>query len=147
MIEAQGKQNIIGGIGRGSEEEHDIDPEAAREYLQAPSKLLDLDSPIIQRLIKCDASQVFAYLSVRMASCEVLTQERGPCSANSYDFVHLCRQFNLKELVCQGGFRNVRKDFDWTSLKLELDETIFDWGTLYEIEVETVRLYILSWLS
>ena len=32
----------------------------------------------------------------------------------------------------------MRKDFDWEGFKLELDETQFDWGTVYEIEVETV---------
>ncbi len=41
--------------------------------------------------------------------------------------------------MCLGGFRNVRSDFDWEGFKLELDETRFDWGTVYEIEVETVR--------
>jgi len=45
--------------------------------------------------------------------------------------------------VCLGGFRNVRSDFDWEGFKLELDETRFEWGTVYEIEVETVR----DWLG
>ena len=38
-----------------------------------------------------------------------------------------------------GGFRNERKVFDWDGLELELDATQYDWGTLYELEVETVR--------
>jgi hypothetical protein len=50
-----------------------------------------------------------------------------------------CRRHNVRELVCLGGFKNVRKDFDWEGFKLELDETQFEWGTVYEIEVETVR--------
>ena len=41
--------------------------------------------------------------------------------------------------MCLGGFRNVRSDFDWAGCKLELDETQYEWGTVYEIEVETVR--------
>lgn len=47
----------------------------------------------------------------------------------------------MSELVCLGGFKNVRSDFDWEGFKLELDETHFDWGTVYEIEVETVRAW------
>ncbi|KAI7980948.1 Triphosphate tunnel metalloenzyme 3 [Camellia lanceoleosa] len=42
-----------------------------------------------------------------------------------------------KGLVCLGGFRNVRQVFDWNGLKLELDETHFDFGTCYEIECES----------
>ena len=41
--------------------------------------------------------------------------------------------------MCLGGFRNVRSDFDWAGCKLELDETQYEWGTVYEIEVESVR--------
>ncbi|KAK9149570.1 hypothetical protein Scep_008327 [Stephania cephalantha] len=39
--------------------------------------------------------------------------------------------------VCLGGFRNVRAVYEWKGLKLELDETQFDFGTGYEIECET----------
>lgn len=44
----------------------------------------------------------------------------------------------MSHLKSLGGFKNVRSDFDWEGFKLELDETKFDWGTVYEIEVETV---------
>ncbi|KAJ4953573.1 hypothetical protein NE237_030405 [Protea cynaroides] len=39
--------------------------------------------------------------------------------------------------MCLGGFRNVRTVFDWKQLKLELDETQYDFGTSYEIECES----------
>ncbi|XP_042485618.1 triphosphate tunnel metalloenzyme 3 isoform X2 [Macadamia integrifolia] len=39
--------------------------------------------------------------------------------------------------VCLGGFRNVRSVYDWKGLKLELDETQYDFGTCYEIECES----------
>uniref|UniRef100_A0A5B6ZWN9 Putative triphosphate tunel metalloenzyme 3-like n=1 Tax=Davidia involucrata TaxID=16924 RepID=A0A5B6ZWN9_DAVIN len=42
-----------------------------------------------------------------------------------------------KGLVCLGGFRNVRAVYDWNGLKLELDETHYDFGTSYEIECES----------
>lgn len=50
-----------------------------------------------------------------------------------------CRRLKLDKLVCLGGFKNLRRDYAWEGFKLELDETQFDWGTVYEVEVETVR--------
>ncbi|GMH03617.1 hypothetical protein Nepgr_005456 [Nepenthes gracilis] len=41
------------------------------------------------------------------------------------------------KLVCLGGFRNVRNVYEWRGLKLEVDETLFDFGTSYEIECES----------
>ena len=50
------------------------------------------------------------------------------------------RECRLTSLKCLGGFRNVRSDYKWPhAVKLELDETLYEWGTVYEIEVETVR--------
>ncbi|CAL5396604.1 unnamed protein product [Camellia sinensis] len=39
--------------------------------------------------------------------------------------------------VCLGGFRNVRGVYDWNGLKLEVDQTLYDFGTCYEIECES----------
>lgn len=41
------------------------------------------------------------------------------------------------ELVCLGGFKNVRAVFDWNGLKLELDESRYDFGTCFELECES----------
>lgn len=41
--------------------------------------------------------------------------------------------------VCLGGFRNVRGVYEWNGLKLELDETMYDFGTCYEIECESTE--------
>ena len=49
------------------------------------------------------------------------------------------RKTGFAELVCSGGFRNRRQVYSWEGFTLELDETRFEHGTLYEIEVETVR--------
>lgn len=43
----------------------------------------------------------------------------------------------VKGLVGLGGFGNVRSVYDWKGLKLEVDDTNFDFGTLYEIECES----------
>ncbi|EFJ48050.1 hypothetical protein VOLCADRAFT_91224, partial [Volvox carteri f. nagariensis] len=46
-------------------------------------------------------------------------------------------KFGLTSLVCLGGFRNQRDCYSWEGHTLELDETDFEHGTLYEIECET----------
>lgn len=49
-------------------------------------------------------------------------------------------EFGVKEesgYVCLGGFKNIRGVYDWNGLKLEVDQTLFDFGTLYEIECES----------
>lgn len=49
-----------------------------------------------------------------------------------------CSKLGLKDLVCMGGFRNRRQEYAWEGVVLEVDETYFEHGTLYEIECETV---------
>lgn len=49
----------------------------------------------------------------------------------------LREDYNVDELVCIGGFRNVRKEFTFSGHTLELDETKFEHGTVFEIEVES----------
>ncbi|GIL90756.1 hypothetical protein Vretimale_16842 [Volvox reticuliferus] len=46
-------------------------------------------------------------------------------------------KFGLASLVSLGGFQNQRVCYTWEGHVLELDETAFDHGTLYEIECET----------
>ena len=47
------------------------------------------------------------------------------------------RDYGVSDLVCMGGFKNVRKDFGFEGHTLELDETRFEWGTVFEIEIES----------
>ena len=54
----------------------------------------------------------------------------------------MCRDLKPKHLVCLGGFKNMRQDYNYEGLKMELDETSYEWGTCYEIEIETVRCVI-----
>jgi hypothetical protein len=49
-----------------------------------------------------------------------------------------CSKYGLQELVCLGGFDNSRQEISWQGYTLELDETKYPWGTLYELEAETV---------
>lgn len=52
---------------------------------------------------------------------------------------YCCRQYSLSSLVCLGGFDNTRIEATWQGFTLELDKTVYPWGTLYELEAETVR--------
>lgn len=45
-------------------------------------------------------------------------------------------------MKCLGGFKNVRDVYAWNGHQIELDETKYDWGTLYEIECETVSAFL-----
>lgn len=50
----------------------------------------------------------------------------------------LHRQYDLLSLISLGGFNNTRQEVQWHGFTLELDETVYPWGTLYELEAETV---------
>eukprot|EP00198_Chlamydomonas_reinhardtii_P008540 XP_001697877.1 predicted protein [Chlamydomonas reinhardtii] len=61
-------------------------------------------------------------------------------------------KFGVGSLVALGGFQNQRDVYEWEGHTLELDETKFEHGTLYEIEVETEQPEVLRdrlehWLS
>lgn len=65
-----------------------------------------------------------------------------PMKLSSVDLRVLKRardEFGVGEggFVCLGGFDNVRDVYDWKGLKLELDETKYEFGTCYEIECES----------
>lgn len=51
------------------------------------------------------------------------------------------QEFQVGEggFVGLGGFRNVRHVYEWKGVKLEVDETMYDFGTLYEIECESTE--------
>ena len=46
--------------------------------------------------------------------------------------------FEIKSIVGLGGFENIRNEYSWEGYTLEVDETIYDFGTNFEIECETV---------
>jgi len=51
----------------------------------------------------------------------------------------LNEKIGMSHLVCMGGFKNQREVYSWEGQTLELDETRYEWGTLYEIECETTE--------
>ena len=48
----QGKQELVGGIGRGSELETDIDPAKGRQLLKDPTQLLGMHIDFVDDLQK-----------------------------------------------------------------------------------------------
>jgi uncharacterized protein YjbK len=50
---------------------------------------------------------------------------------------NVASKFEASDFVCLGGFRNIRNVYNWEALKIELDETRFDFGTAYEVECES----------
>ncbi|PSS13899.1 Triphosphate tunel metalloenzyme 3 like [Actinidia chinensis var. chinensis] len=61
------------------------------------------------------------------------------CGVESRIMARVREEFGVGEggFVFLGGFGNVRSVYDWRGLKLEVDETMFDFGTCYEIECES----------
>lgn len=48
-------------------------------------------------------------------------------------------EFGVSEFVGLGGFENVRGVYKWKGLKLEVDETKYEFGICYEIECESAE--------
>lgn len=74
-------------------------------------------------------------LSILYQFLELMSCQRNELS------LWVVREHGVKQLRCLGGFRNERSDYDFEGFKLELDKTMFAHGTVYEVEVETVRWY------
>lgn len=73
---------------------------------------------------------------------ECVTNPNKLKEINSRIMKRVREEFDVREeggFVCLGGFRNVRGVHEWNGLKLEIDETMFDFGTCYEIECESVE--------
>jgi uncharacterized protein YjbK len=49
----------------------------------------------------------------------------------------LREEFGLTGLTSLGGFKNLRSVYKWKGYTLEIDETSYPWGTIFEIECET----------
>lgn len=101
VITCKGRQMLKDGVGRAPEEEEEVSPQLARQFLVDPSSLASHDSPLMEKL------------------------------RNEYNF--------NEGLVLIGGFNNLRSVYSWKGNILELDQTSYPWGSMYEIECETVR--------
>jgi len=98
VLTVKGRASLSDGIGRAVEEEEAMDVVQARQCIEDPSRIVELDSELVQK--KKSA-------------------------------------LNIQSFVGLGGFKNVRDEYVWDGYKLEIDETVYDFGTNYEIECET----------
>lgn len=109
LVTLKGKQKLVDGVGRGTEVEFDLpDAKAARKFVSSESS----------------SKPSSAFLTEAPQDNAVIRSLREDFPA-------------CTELLCLGGFRNVRKEFPFEGHTLELDETRFEHGTVYEIEVES----------
>lgn len=113
LVTLKGKQKLVDGVGRGTEVEFDFpDAKAARKFVQGAGEGVFFPG-----------HSSSAFLTEAPQDNQVLKSLREDYAAT--------------ELVCIGGFRNVRKEFAFEGHTLELDETRFGHGTVFEIEVES----------
>lgn len=70
-------------------------------------------------------------------SREFLTNPSALLDADIAVIRKLRSNIDVQSLKCLGRFKNVRKEIKWEGNLLEVDETQYDWGTVYEIECET----------
>jgi uncharacterized protein YjbK len=126
VLTLKGQQVLDGGIGVARELEAPLpDARAARRYLQNPDLLVE----------------------------EVLRKDGGKAGGAAADVLRALEATDhgraaLGRLTCLGGFKNTRREVPWeffvgeggsgsTEQRLvELDETAYEWGTVYELEAE-----------
>ena len=84
-------------------------------------------APEIEEEVSADVARAF------VSQPDMMLQHKSDILGN------LRQTYGISNLMCLGGFKNLRKLYSWGGLKLEVDQTMYDWGTLYEIECETVE--------
>ncbi|KAL9223947.1 hypothetical protein vseg_000029 [Gypsophila vaccaria] len=109
VVSLKAKALLVDGVSRVEEDEEEIDPGWAREIWANPNLIGSVECRILKRVREEFGVKV----------------EGSDGNGGAY--------------VCLGGFKNVRGVYEWNGLKLELDETLFDSGTLYEVECESAE--------
>jgi uncharacterized protein YjbK len=63
----------------------------------------------------------------------------------SSDLVQMVKnRYQVKDFVCLGGFKNLRKRYKWEGHVIELDKVTYPFGTNYEIELETYEPEVIK---
>ncbi|KAH9624411.1 hypothetical protein KSS87_003430 [Heliosperma pusillum] len=109
VVSLKAKAVLVDGVSRVEEDEEEIDPDWAREIWANPNLIGSVELRILKRV---------------RDEFGIKAEENGSDGG---------------KYVCLGGFKNVRGVYEWNSLTLELDETLFDFGTLYEVECESAE--------
>lgn len=140
---------VVDGIGRATEEEDPVDPALARTFMDQPSQLLSADLPVLKKLRRYEPPTPHASLCLatcgRVHRCGPAFWVPGASPSGHFSSCPFsrrgcaCSAIEVSELKCLGGFTNVRKEIPWGGQMLEVDETQYAWGTVYEIECETTE--------
>lgn len=109
IICLKAKAVLVNGVSRVEEDEEELDPTIGQECLTDPNRLGSLVES--SRIMKRVKDEFFG----------------GINDVEGLGF------------VCLGGFKNLRNVYEWKGLMIEVDETSFDFGTLYEIECESTE--------
>lgn len=158
VITVKGKMAVTDGIGRAQEDEDEVDVATARGFDDDPSAILAVDLPVIQALKSCapcsqtrshgcclacgwafirDCSNCYkAWVQSDLQPYCALTEQQADAPVHRCA-VGACRRVSVDKLVALGGFTNIRKVVPWRGETLEIDETRYEWGTVFEIECET----------
>ncbi|KAK1418453.1 hypothetical protein QVD17_27598 [Tagetes erecta] len=112
VISLKAKAVLENGVSRVEEDEEQIDPAIGEECLANPNRLVSLMES--SRIMKRVKDEFF-----------------GGKNENKND------NDGGLGFVCLGGFKNLRNVYEWKGLVIELDETSYEFGTLYEIECES----------
>lgn len=89
------------------------------------SRILELEEPFDPVLGRACVAEPWRLLAVDSSSLLKRVREEYVVGVHGF--------------VCLGGFRNVRGVYEWNGLKLELDESNYDFGTCYELECESLN--------
>lgn len=108
VISLKAKAVLENGVSRVEEDEEEIDPAIGEQCVSDPTRLASLVLSESSRIMKRVKDEFFG--------------------GNS--------EFGIG-FVCLGGFKNLRNVYEWKGLMIELDETSFEFGKLYEIECES----------
>ena len=129
MLTLKGKSILTAGVGVASEIEQDIDIDVARKCIIHPNNIFKL-APLNRGIHDSNSNS---------------------SNENIIDLVEA--KYGVKQFVCLGGFKNIRNVYKWTPgidinnnasddddtsddpVFIELDETVFEHGTLFELEV------------
>ncbi|KAF5789214.1 putative triphosphatase [Helianthus annuus] len=107
IICLKAKAVLINGVSRVEEDEEEIDFLIGEECLANPNRLGGL-----------------------VESCRIMKRVKDEFFGGNDNNGEL-------GLVCLGGFKNLRNVYEWKGLVIEVDETSFEFGSLYEIECES----------
>ncbi|KAI7740651.1 hypothetical protein M8C21_030149, partial [Ambrosia artemisiifolia] len=114
VISLKAKPVLVNGVSRVEEDEEEIDISIGEECVANPNKL-----------------------GLLVESCRIVKRVKDEFFSGNDNNNNIINSKGGLGFVGLGGFRNVRNVYEWKGLVIEVDETSFEFGTLYEVECES----------